>query len=209
MNDDELRRTYAASRRGLPPSSDAPSLEEIARLVGEDDLPAERREALLDRVLADPHTSRELAMLQAVASTRTRERAWAAARWIPIAAAAAVVLAVTPLLLRTRDSERVFRSGDASSTAIQIVSPAEGTALTPGARLAWRGVPDAERYVVEVVSGRGDAIASVITRDTALLLPDSIAQSRLASASGWMVVAHLRDGGQRQSIMRVVNTRTP
>ena len=208
MNDDELRRTYAASRRGLPPSGDAPSLEELVQLV-EGTVSGDQREALLDRALADPHTTRELAMLQAVSSARPRPRAWAAARWIPLAAAAAVVLAVTPLLLRNRETEPVFRSGDPTSAAIRIAAPAAGTPLAAGVQLAWQPVPDADRYVVEVVSGRGDAIASITTRDTALTLPDSIAPGRLAGAAGWMVVAHLRDGGQRQSIMRVVNARTP
>ena len=208
MTDDELRRHYAASRRGAPAPPERASLDEMQQLV-EGGLPAGRREALLEQVLADPAATRELAMLHAVASARPRQRRWTATRWATLAAAAAVVLAVTPFVMRNTDPEPVYRAGDPAGTGIEVLAPADRAPLAAGARLAWRPVPDADRYVVEIVSSAGDAIASLTTRDTLLVLPDSISTARLAAASGWMVVAHLRDGGQRQSSMRVTTARTP
>lgn len=208
MNDEELLHTYKASRRGLPQSPDRPSLEAMQALV-EGGVSGDEREALLDRVLADPAATRELAMLQTVAASRSRSRSWTTSRWLPLAAAAAVVIVAIPLALRPRHDARVYRAGDPGNAVIQVVSPADGTPLAPGAKLAWRSVADADRYVVEVVSSRGDALASLTTRDTTLVLPDSIPAARLRGAAGWMLVAYLRDGGQRQSVMRVTTSRAP
>ncbi|MEO7458019.1 MAG: hypothetical protein ABIY52_17310 [Gemmatimonadaceae bacterium] len=208
MNDEELRHIYVASRRAPPPPGERPALEELQQLV-EGALPGSEREAMLDRVLADPASTRELAMMHAVASARPRQRSWTSSRWLGLAAAAAVVLAVTPFLRNSRDAEPVFRASEGGTSLIRIIAPAEGQPLVAGAQLSWHPVADADRYVVEVVASNGDALASLTTPDTTLVFPDSIPAARVRDAAGWMLVAHLRDGGQRQSAMRITNTRTP
>lgn len=208
MNDDELRRAYAAYRSERAATTnlgvERPSLEEMQQLLagelGEDD-----REVLLDRVLSDRETTRELALLQAVSQPLAAKRRWMPAPIWAMAAAAALVVAVVPTLWRSRgaDTDPVFRAPNEQGT-IRIVSPAEGVALAPGLRITWRAVPDADAYVVELVSERGDAVARINSRDTTLVLPDSIPAERLRATRGMMVVARLRDGGQRQSLLRLM-----
>lgn len=211
MNDDDLHRAYTAYRALAPrDAGNRPSLEEMQQLV-EGDLSPERREALLDQVLSDVESTRELAMLSAVSQARVRERRWMATRWWPIAAAAALIVAVSPLVLRSRDAgrEQVFRAATPGSTTITIINPPEGVPLAPGLRVIWSAVPDADRYTLELISNRGDAIASLSSDDTTLVLPDSISAVRLRDVTGFMVVARVRDGGQRQSRLRLISTRAP
>ncbi len=207
MTDDELRRAYAAYRTAPAAPNDAatdqPSLEEMQQLLSgemiEDD-----REVLLDRVLSNRESTRELALLQAVSQPAGEKRRWKPTPIWALAAAAALVVAIVPALWRTRGVyEPVFRSAEEQGT-IRIVTPAEGVALAPGLRITWRSIPDADAYVVELVSERGDAVAKLNTRDTTLALPDSISAERLRETRGMIVVARLRDGGQRQSLLRLV-----
>lgn len=206
MNDDELRRAYAAYRAAPAATDNAerPSLEEMQRLIagelGDDD-----REALLDRVLSDRETTRELGMLQAVSQPSVEKRRWRPTPIWAMAAAAVLAVAIVPTLWRSRGAEQepVFRSAEEQGT-IRIVTPAEGVALAPGLKITWRSVPDADAYVVELVSERGDAVAKINSRDTTLVLPDSISAERMRMTRGMMVVARLRDGGQRQSLLRLL-----
>lgn len=208
MNDDELRRAYAAYRSAPAASGDQvaerPSLEEMQRLI-EGELGEDDREALLDRVLANPETTRELAMLQAVSQPVVAKARWRATPVWAMAAAAVLAVALVPTLWRSRgvEQEPVFRSAEEQGT-IRIVAPAEGVSLAPGLRITWRSTPDADGYVVELVSERGDAVAKINSRDTTLVLPDSISAERLRMTRGMMVVARLRDGGQRQSLLKLV-----
>ena len=137
----------------------------------EGNLPHDRREALLDQVLSDVESTRELAMLSVVSQARGRQRRWTASRWWPVAAAAALIVAVSPLVLRSRDAgrEQVFRAANPGSATVTIVEPLEGVALAPGLRLTWNAVPDADRYTLELISNRGNALASIASPDTTLV----------------------------------------
>jgi hypothetical protein len=213
MNDDELRRAYAAYRSATPRSEPAdtnrPTLEELRQLV-DGEAVGEEREALLDNALADARSARELSLLQAMADGTPRARRWKPAHWWTLAAAAVLLVAVTPLLRAPRESanDATFRAAPNGET-VEIIAPPDGTPLVAGLAFKWKAVPNVERYVVEIVADNGDAIASITTRETSLTLPDSIAAERFARATGWMLVAKLRDGGQRQSVLRLTAKRTP
>jgi hypothetical protein len=206
MNDNELRRVYAASRSpgARATDGDRPSLEDMQGLV-EGTLAQDKREALLGRVLSDPESTRELAMLSAVSQARPTRQRLQPVHWWTMAAAAVLVIAVGPVLVRSRDAgrEQVFRASGGESGTIEILVPHDVVSLTPGLRVTWNASSDADGYTLELVSDRGDAIASIASRDTTLILPDSIPADRLREVAGMMVVARLRDGGQRQSRLRL------
>ena len=220
MNDDELRRAYAAYRtsaaRETQDGSDRPSLEDMQQLL-DGTLPYEQREPLLNRVLSHAESTRELAMLSAVSQASAPQRSWKPAHWWTMAAAAVIIVIVGPVLWRSGEAGRdqVYRATTPEhadlviNTPLVIIAPRQGVPLTPGLRVTWSSLADADRYIVELVSDRGDAVASIASPDTSLLLPDSISLARLRSVSGFMVVARLRDGGQRQSLLRLTAKRAP
>ena len=214
MNDDQLRRAYAAYRtsaaRKTQDDSDRPSLEDMQQLL-DGTLPHEQREPLLNRVLSHAESTRELAMLSAVFQASAPRRSWKPAHWWTMAAAAVLIVVVGPVLWRSGESGRdqVYRATTPEHAELVIIAPRQGVPLTPGLRVTWSSLPDADRYIVELVSDRGDAVASIASPDTSLLLPDSISLARLRSVSGFMVVARLRDGGQRQSLLRLTAKRAP
>jgi hypothetical protein len=213
MNDDELRRAYSAYRSATPRSgsgnTDRPTLEELRQLV-DGEVVGDDREALIDRALSDAQSARELSLLQAMADGTPRARRWKPAHWWTLAAAAALLIAVTPLLRTSREraSDVTFRAAPNGET-VEIVAPPDGTPLAAGLAFKWKAVPNVDQYVVEIVADNGDAIASISTRETSLTLPDSISAERFRHAAGWMLVAKLRDGGHRQSVLRLTAKRTP
>lgn len=214
MTDDELRRAYAAYRatpaRANDERANRPSLDEMRQLA-DGATPRDDREALLDRILSDAESTRELALLRAVSGARTPEKRWTPAHWWTVAAAAVVIVIATPLLRTAGDArrEQTFRTAARTDGAPELLAPRDGEPLVRGLRLTWSAVPNVEQYVVELVTERGDAIARITTRDTTLILPDSVSADRLHTASGWMLVARLRDGGQRQSVLRLTAKRAP
>ena len=132
MNDDDLRRAYAAFRSATPRSeAELPtrlSLEELQGLL-DSDLSAERREELLDRVLADPENTRELALLHVVASaSRERTQNRPVRPWM-MAAAAILVVVSTPILWSMRDrNDAEVRSAPADAIpAVRLVAADNST----------------------------------------------------------------------------------
>ena len=191
MNDERLREAY---ERGLPSSDGATSLDDVA---------AERLRRLVER---EGNESERLRTLDVALSTaegrRELEIAWAAARaarprrsvaWRPYAiAASAIVLAGTSALwLRQRDGSQaeVMRGSDSPVT---LVTPVGRVASERATHFVWRKVPNAKRYTLVVVDTTGTELFASETRDTAIVLPDSV---RLASGRTylWWVQARLSD----------------
>jgi hypothetical protein len=67
-----------------------------------------------------------------------------------------------------------------------------------GARLAWRAVPGAARYHVEVLAADGAAVHVMSTTDTTVTLPATV-QPPSGTSYEWWVRARLADGGTRRS----------
>jgi hypothetical protein len=217
MNDDELRRSYAALRRerAQRPVSERPSAETIRQAL-DGELSDAARETVLDQALASG-ASAELAMLQAAqgaarmasnvesriaAPTTTR-------RWWPVAAAAALVLAVG-VPIATRAPENVepirFRAGANAATA-RLMTPASGAVLVADQRFVWSAVPRATRYTLELLDANGGTVADVVTEDTTAALAASITEADRARITGWWVTATIRDGRRARSELRL--TRAP
>ena len=190
MNDEKLRDAY---ERGLPPNDGSSSL---------DDVSAERLRRLVEREGSDSERLRTLDVALSTAEGRRElEIAWAAARaarprrrtWARYAAAASIlVLAGTSALwLRERraDPANVLRGGE---SPVVLVSPV-GSVRSPQARhFAWRPVTRAQRYTLVVVDTTGAEMFASETRDTAMVLPDTV---RLTPGRTymWWIQARLAD----------------
>lgn len=217
MNDDELRRSYAALRheRARRPVSERPSAETMRQAL-DGELSDAERETVLNQALASG-ASAELAMLQSVqvavgmasrvespstAPTTTR-------RWWPVAAAAALVLAVgVPIAIRAPDNAEPirFRAGANAATA-RLMTPANGAVLVADQRFVWSAVPGATRYTLELLDANGGTVAEVVTKDTAVAIAASITGADRARTTGWWVTATTRDGRRVRSELRLTRAR--
>ena len=217
MNEDELRRSYAALRRerAQRPVSERPSAETIRQAL-DGELSDAARETVLDQALASG-ASAELAMLQAAqgaarVASRVESRSASPTttrRWWPVAAAAALVLAVgVPIATRApNDPDPLrFRSGANAATA-QLMTPASGAVLVANQRFVWSAVPRATRYTLELLDANGATVAEMVTMDTTAALTASIAEADRARITGWWVTATTLDGRRARSELRL--TRTP
>ena len=221
MNEDELRRSYAALRRerAQRPVSERPSAETIRQAL-DGELSDAARETVLDQALASG-ASAELAMLQAAqgaarVASRVESRVESPStaptttrRWWPFAAAAALVLAVgVPIATRApNDPDPLrFRSGANAATA-QLMTPASGAVLVANQRFVWSAVPRATRYTLELLDANGATVAEMVTMDTTAALTASIAEADRARITGWWVTATTLDGRRARSELRL--TRAP
>ena len=217
MNEDELRRSYAALRRerAQRPVSERPSAETIRQAL-DGELSDAARETVLDQALASG-ASAELAMLQAAqgaarVASRVESRSASPTttrRWWPVAAAAALVLAVgVPIATRApNDPDPLrFRSGANAATA-QLMTPASGAVLVANQRFVWSAVPRATRYTLELLDANGATVAEMVTMDTTAALTASIAEADRARITGWWVTATTLDGRRARSELRL--TRAP
>jgi hypothetical protein len=185
MNDEQLRDAY---ERGLRPDDGSPVLDDVA---------AERLRRLVEREGDDSERLRTLDVALSTAEGRRElEIAWAAARaarpprvaWRRYAVAASLVLAAgaSAVWWRQRDSGPDVLRGEESP--ITLVAPLGDVSPSPGARFSWRTVHDAERYTLVVVDTTGEEVFASETRDTSVVLPDSV-RLRPGAAYLWWVQA--------------------
>jgi hypothetical protein len=126
-------------------------------------------------------------------------------RWLPYAAAAAVLASLLVFWPRagSRIGDDTLRDGVAADS-ITVVAPADGAGLGASQTLVWRRVPGAT-YRVTVASSDGDSLWALHTSDTAVTLPATItADSGLTRH--WYVDALLPDGSSRSTGMQSFRT---
>lgn len=170
--DDRLGALWAAGAAAeSPPSHPAP--EAIAAAVERRGPEAERLRTL-GHIAACPPCRRDFELLR---STHQAGRELVARPWWVRAggvAAAAVLVAMVGIAVG-----RITARGPASTPrgsappaeavrAIEILTPPRGAVTTAAPQLAWRAVPGAGIYRVEVLDGTGAVIARRDTPDTVL-----------------------------------------
>ena len=107
-------------------------------------------------------------------------------------------------LARSRVDGDLTRDGTGD---VQLVSPlAETNARFDS--LAWRPVPDATGYAVEVRREDGTLLTSGTTSDTTFVLPES-ARIERGAVVYWGVTARLADGTELRSATRRIRIATP
>ena len=212
MNDDELRNAYAPALRtpsgGRGP--DCPEPEALLAAVQGAGHEAERLR-ILDHALGCAYCRRELALLHAVSnaapqarSVAVRSFAWR--RFLPLAAAASLLLAVGVFSVnqwRDTAGDATIRAIDAGQPA--LLGPAAEAAVPRGAlTFVWRPVDGAFRYTLEIDAADGTLLFSAATSDTVLTARlDRIAPGR----HHWLVRARMNDGSELRSETRVLELR--
>jgi hypothetical protein len=183
------------------PLPSGPHLEpfEVTHYLANTLLPDDR--CRVERHLADCEPCTE----EVVAIARLSRRP-AFQRWLPYAAAAAVLAGIVVLAPRPGPgvSHDTLRNG-ASTAVIAVVAPEDGAVVGRAPTLVWRSVPRTATYRVMVTRADGDSIWAVQTSDTAVTMPESV-----VSDSGvirhWYVDALLSDGSSVSTGMREFRT---
>jgi hypothetical protein len=195
-----LRDAY---ERGLPKSDGAASL---------DDVSAERLRRLVEGEGSESERLRTLDVaLSSVEGRRELEIAWAAARaarpqrrsWQRFAIAASLLVVAGSSTLWWQQHERgITQATRGVESPVTLVAPLGEVREDRATRFVWHAVGKADRYLIVVVDTAGTELFATETRDTALVLPDSV---RLAPGRAylWWVQARLTD----QSTVTAVTQR--
>jgi anti-sigma factor RsiW len=174
MSPTRLQDLYAealARRRTAPGGCVSP--EDLLSLIRQEG-PEARRLEVLDHVMACRECHREFELLRALDVAGARERSPVVRsigrRLTPLALAASLLLAIgIGLSVRSRARpEDIPRGGPGN--LVLLAPPTEVAAGQP-VRFAWRPVPSARRYQLEVLDANGAAVFSELTGDTTLTWP--------------------------------------
>jgi hypothetical protein len=144
----------------------------LALVLGE--APEADRLATLDHVMSCPACHRDYEYLSAVEEAGDKTERIAGRRtplWrraLPLAAAASLVLAIGGLMLRDRLRDDGIERGGVG--AIALYAPGEEVAADGPLHFAWKQVPGAGRYVIEVQGPGGETVFSDSTADTTATL---------------------------------------
>lgn len=185
MNDDELRREYQRSKSNAAPGPH-PEPEQLAALL-EGTLTEATRLELLDHVTRCTTCGPDLDLLRAAnEGARAAERRVMPSRWMALAAAILILVGIGVLTLRGHRPvivPDVMRGGHA---ALAVIEPATGSTVAAPVMIAWHAIPGAQSYRVELLTERGEVIASWSTSDTALAIPDSVHVKANGSYDMWV-----------------------
>jgi hypothetical protein len=211
MNDQRLMDLYrlAHEARASETREGCPDPERLLALARREGSEAERLE-MLDHAMTCTDCQRELELLRAIekagarmagAGSRAPQRpmlSWRIAG--PLALAASLMLAVGIATRNGGPGERTDDPSRGGDSHIVLHSPRD-IALTPGDErvVAWRPVPTATSYIVEVLDENGQPVLVNPTADTTFVFRDV---SRLVAGREyrWWVRA-VGPGDQRSSVV--------
>ncbi|HUQ82560.1 MAG TPA: hypothetical protein VM076_15530, partial [Gemmatimonadaceae bacterium] len=117
-------------------------------------------------------------------------------RFVPMAAAAAIVLAVGLAGVdrwRHRDDNEITRGAEGE---VALISPVE-SAAAGSVTFVWHRVPGATQYTLEVDAGDGTVLFTARGADTVQTAPNLV-----AGEHRWSVRARMDDGSERRSVSR-------
>ena len=197
MNELEIRALYQklVALRSDPARTNCASPEEILALA-ETSLPEAERLRLLRHVSACSFCQHDLSVARSVAATRQPTPwlpRWGGLSAVAALAAAAAVLVVVVLVWRPgARTPEVMRSSD---DAIVLLQPAGNIGPTDTI-FAWRPVPGAQHYHIEVLTAGGALVHTTQTADTSVAVPR---RALARSEYFWRVTASLTDGSTRAS----------
>jgi hypothetical protein len=217
---ERLRAALRALAEGARPGEKCPPPERLwATLRAE--LPVDERREVIDHMASCPSCAEawRLAVeihpgpLPAAAPER---RSWPASLFaapssVPLAAAAALVVAIGAGLFVLRESGPPSKPGyrEAGPSAIRSLVP-EGESLPRDAfRLRWSPGPEGARYDVRVTSESLDTVASArgLTEPSYLVPESALASLPAGTRLLWQVQARLPDGERRDSPTFITSLR--
>lgn len=205
MNEARLKEVYAATM--ARPRSEHPVPEAIQALARREGNETDRL-ATLDHVMSCAACRAELDLLRSIeragtetgAVRRGGHRSWL----IPAALAATVLLGVgLGRSALTGGGDEPLRGDE--DAAVAVTAPAAEAPAGEPLTFAWRAVPNASRYRVEVLAAGGDLAIEAETRDTAVTIEGI---RRLdAGDYRWWVVAMTPGPGPRSALrpLRLIN----
>ena len=232
MTESRLRELYeqALAARGAGARERCVTPEAMLALVRREGSEDERL-ATLDHVMACAACSRELELLRAIeragaesgaadAVTPAAEREATAdvvpirprarptwQRFVPLALAASLLLAIGVGVLQRDGGPGVEDVVRGDVVGVTLLAPAAEVARGAPVTFAWRPVPDAVRYELELLDATGTVVYSATTGDTTAMMGDA----RRLEPGGeyrWWVRGVDAGGAQRASAMRHLRVRS-
>jgi hypothetical protein len=201
LNDERLRALYQqAIERRRPAERTACLPPERLLALAEGHLRGSEAQEAADHAMSCAACREEYALLRAMTRVQERSSAWSVRR---LALAASIVLALGAIAILRTNRQRDAATFRGSADEVRLVAPEPGAApLT----LAWRSVPDASRYLVELLDSAGVPLHQATTRDTVLVVPATV---RLAPGAEhrWWVRAVLADGREVRSTVATFRSR--
>jgi hypothetical protein len=218
LTDERLQELYERGlvERGTPARLGCVSPEAILALVRREGAEPRRLETL-DHVMACAACRGEFELLRSIerageqagavrAPARASRPTLAWRQVAPFALAASVLLVagvgVWRQLVRP-DGPEVERG---ASDSVTLLAPGSDDVVSAPVRFAWRAVPGARRYELEVLDADGTPVYALTTGDTIAVLPDVSRLTRGAEYH-WWVRATEDAGTQRSSPMRPLRAR--
>lgn len=197
VTETELREIYAGlMSRGTKGRAGCPAPEAIRALVRREGEESARL-ATLDHVMACRDCRSEMDLLRTIEdagaavgeSAKPSQRRWL----MPAALAASVLFAVVVgRVALAPPSGDVLRSGADAASVVLVAPGAEMTAGEPVA-FAWRPVPGASRYRIEVLTAGGDIAVEAETQDTTVTL-NSVRDLAPGGYQWWVIAMTPRPG---------------
>lgn len=208
IGDDELRRLYAGALAerggrgaGCPPPE---AIQALVRREGSE----ETRLGTLDHVMGCAACRPEYDLLRSVEGAGRKLGAGgrtARPRWLmPAALAASVLVAIGVVRLALSPGEDVvFR--DAGAGAVTLLTPRSEARAGAPVLFAWRPVPGARRYRLEVLTAAGEVAFETETVDT-LVAPESARALAPGEYQWWVSTV---GSPERRSELRRLSLLTP
>lgn len=206
MSDERLRELYATAMRGRAagPGGAHAAPEALAALVRREGA-EEARLATLDHVMSCAGCRRDFELLSAVERAGLESgaagRAGARRSWfMPAALAASLLVAIGLGRTLTRPTDDATRGGGGS--AIVLLQPAAEAVSGDSPIFAWRPVPGASRYELELLDAGGSVAASARTADTTA--SPAAVRALPPGEYRWWVRAATSDGRPLRSALRAL-----
>ncbi len=197
-DDPTLRDAYR--RRPRPASAGMRLPPETLGALARGEYAGNDREALLDRVLADPDQAAEFHFLHDVGRRRELPRRswWAGSRGLALAAGGLFAIFAGTQLIRAVPDDPL-RSG----ARITLHEPSADARIPPGDSITftWSPVAGAVEYEVNVAAADGTELLRAARPDT------SFRGTVPAGADTWWVSARRADGTTERSLAQALNVR--
>jgi hypothetical protein len=205
VSDDRLRELYVTALTGQSAGAagEHPSPEVLAELVRREGS-EEARLATLDHVMRCAECRREFDLLRSVERAGVESgaagRAGGRRAWLmPAALAASVLLAVGVGRTVLRSAGDDTTRGDGHGTVV-LVQPGREARAGDALTFAWRAVPGASRYELELLDAGGGVLASAATTDTTV--SPAAARALPPGDYRWWVRATTPDARSLRSALR-------
>jgi hypothetical protein len=189
MNDERLRAVYERILAESRPTGDEATPEQMLALAEGRGSDAERLRTL-DRVMRSENSRQDFELLRAAAAAmrprpRVTTRLWAAAAAVLVIAGASTVT-----WRQMHQDENVMRGAE---NAVTLSAPNDSPAASGPLVFAWRRVPGAKSYEVELVEASGTLVQMTTVHDTTWAPPPSV-HLVPGVEYRWWVRATLADG---------------